>query len=51
MMLIRFSCQVFGLPSDVVGATLGDVGVQEVVGLTTGVSLTSSACSYPNLPY
>ena len=30
---------VFGLSPDVVAATLGDVGVQEVVGLSTGVSL------------
>jgi oxalate decarboxylase/phosphoglucose isomerase-like protein (cupin superfamily) len=27
----------FGLPPDVVAATLGDVGVQEVVGLATGI--------------
>ena len=31
---------VFGLPSDVVAATLGDVGVEEVVDITTGVSAT-----------
>ena len=29
---------VFGLPPDVVAATLGDVGIQEVVTLATGVS-------------
>jgi len=29
---------VFGLPPDVVAATLGDVGIKEVVGLATGVS-------------
>ena len=33
-----FFFKVFGLPTDVVGATLGDVGVQEVVELATGVS-------------
>ena len=33
---------VFGLPPDVVAATLGDVGVQEVVSLATGVSPTHS---------
>ena len=29
---------VFGLPPDVVAATLGDVGVKEVVDIATGVS-------------
>ena len=29
---------VFGLPPDVVAATLGDVGIEEVVSLSTGVS-------------
>ena len=33
---------VFGLPPDVVAATLGDVGVEEVVSLATGVSPTRS---------
>jgi len=33
---------VFGLPPDVVAATLGDVGVKEVVELATGVSPTCS---------
>jgi hypothetical protein len=31
-------CSVFGLPPDVVDATLGDVGVKEVVDIATGVS-------------
>lgn len=35
---LRLFLTVFGLPPDVVAATLGDVGVQEVVGLSTGVS-------------
>ena len=30
---------VFGLPSDVVAATLGDIGVEEVVDITNGVSV------------
>ena len=29
---------VFGLPPDVVAATLGDVGIQEVVDIASGVS-------------
>ena len=33
-----FLKSVFGLPPDVVAATLGDVGVQEVVELASGVS-------------
>ena len=33
---------VFGLPPDVVAATLGDVGIEEVVSLATGVSPTHS---------
>ena len=50
MILTLFS-EVFGLPSDVVAATLGDVGIQEVVGLTTGLSPTPTvyACSSPSL--
>ena len=35
---VLFFYQVFGLSPDIVAATLGDVGVQEVVGLATGVS-------------
>lgn len=37
---------VFGLPPDVVAATLGDVGIEEVVSLATGVSpiRSMSAC-------
>ena len=33
---------VFGLPPDVVQATLGDIGIQEVVDLASGVSLPCS---------
>ena len=29
---------VFGLPPDVVAATLGDIGIEDVVSLATGVS-------------
>jgi hypothetical protein len=39
---------VFGLPPDVVAATLGDIGVEEVVSLTTGVSpvySTDASCN------
>jgi len=37
---------VFGLPPDVVAATLGDVGVKDVVGLATGVSRSTLAFSF-----
>jgi hypothetical protein len=33
---------VFGLPPDVVGATLGDIGIKEVVDIATGVSTTTT---------
>ena len=36
-MWIRF-CSVFGLPPDVVDATLGDIGIEEVERIATGVS-------------
>lgn len=49
MMLTRFS-KVFGLPTDVVWAILGDIGVQEVAELATGVSPTPASYSSSWLP-
>jgi len=38
---------VFGLPSDVVAATLGDFGIQEVVDIASGVSPTRAFLASP----
>ena len=42
------SVSVFGLPPDVVAATLGDIGVEEVISLATGVSPIRGAVSSCN---